>query len=314
MATQSPVPVNPQLTAVALAYRNQGMIADLVLPRVDAHDAFFWHKHQKDAAFTVPDTTLGRKSEANEVEFTATRVDDSTQDYGLKDSVPVADLRRAEGTNIDPLANATENLTRLVTLDRERRVAGKVFSAANYATGNKVTLSGTGQWSDYSNSNPLSAILTRMDTQIMRPNAVVLGQAVWTILRQHPKIVEAVKGTGAGSDAQGMISREQLAALLEVENIYVGQAFINGAKKGQAMSLARTWGKHCALIYQEPVNNTENATTYGFTAQSGDGLRVREWFDEKVGSDGAHVVQVVDTVKEVITSDDLGFFFENAVA
>lgn len=314
MATQSPIPVNPQLTAVALAYRNQNLIQDLVLPRVDAHDAFFWFKHQKDAAFSVPDTKLGRKSEANEVEFTATRMDDSTQDYGLKDKVPLSDMRKAEGTNIDPLATATENLTRLVTLDRERRVAGMVFNAANYATGNKVVLSGTSQWSDYSNSNPLSAILTKMDGMIMRPNALTIGQAVWTILRQHPKIVEAVKGTGAGSDAQGMISREQLAALLEVDNIYVGQAFINGAKKGQAMTLSRTWGKHCALIYQEPVSNTENATTFGFTAQSGDGLRVRSWFDEKVGSDGAEVVQVVDTVKEVITADDLGYFFENAVA
>ncbi|TVO53852.1 phage capsid protein [Denitromonas halophila] len=314
MATQSPIPVNPQLTAVALAYRNQNLIQDLVLPRVDAHDEFFWHKHQKDAAFSVPDTKLGRKSEANEVEFTATRMDDSTQDYGLKDKVPLSDMRKAEGTNIDPLATATENLTRLVTLDRERRVAGMVFNAANYATGNKVVLSGTSQWSDYSNSNPLSAILTKMDGMIMRPNALTIGQAVWTILRQHPKIVEAVKGTGAGSDAQGMISREQLAALLEIDNIYVGQAFINGAKKGQAMTLSRTWGKHCALIYQEPVSSTANATTFGFTAQSGDGLRVRSWFDEKVGSDGAEVVQVVDTVKEVITADDLGYFFENAVA
>jgi hypothetical protein len=314
MATQAPFPLNPTLTAVALAYRNTEMIADLVLPRVPAHDAFFYTKHNKDESFTVPDTLLGRKSEANEVEFGATRVDDSTQDYGLKDAVPLADLRKAEGTPIDPTAVATENLTRLITLDRERRVANAVFAAGNYATGYKATLSGTDQWSDYTNSDPLDDIMAALDAMVMRANTLVLGQPVWTKLRMHPKVVEAVKGTGAGADAQGMITRQQLIELLEIQNLYVGSAFINGAKKGATASYARTWGKHAALLYQEPTSTTENATTFGFTAESGGGLRVRDWFDPKVGSDGAQIIQVVDTVKEVICANDLGYLFTNAVA
>lgn len=313
MATQAPFPLNPTLTAVALAYRNTEMIADLVLPRVPSHDAFFYMKHNKDESFTVPDTMLGRKSEANEVEFGATRVDDSTQDYGLKDAVPLADLRKAEGTAIDPTAVATENLTRLITLDRERRVANAVFGASNYASDNKVTLSSNAQWSDPA-SDPLSAIMTALDAMVMRANTLVLGQAVWTKLRMHPKVVEAVKGTGAGAGAQGMITRQQLIDLLEIQNLYVGSAFINGAKKGASASYARTWGKHAALLYQEPVSSTDNATTFGFTAESGGGLRVRDWFDPKVGSDGAQVIQVVDTVKEVICANDLGYLFTNAVA
>lgn len=314
MATQAPFPLNPTLTAVALAYRNTEMIADLVLPRVPAHDAFFYMKHNKDESFTVPDTLLGRKSEANEVEFGATRVDDSTQDYGLKDAVPLADLRKAEGTPIDPTAVATENLTRLITLDRERRVANAVFAAGNYAAGYKATLSGTDQWSDYAASDPLTDIMTALDAMIMRANTLVLGQPVWTKLRMHPKVVEAVKGTGAGAAAQGMITRQQLIELLEIQNLYVGSAFINGAKKGATASYARTWGKHAALLYQEPTSTTENATTFGFTAESGGGLRVRDWFDPKVGSDGAQIIQVVDTVKEVICANDLGYLFTNAVA
>lgn len=41
---------------------------------------------------------------------------------------------------------------------------------------------------------------------------------------------------------------------------------------------------------------------------------MRDWFDPKIGADGAQVIQVVDTVKEVICANDLGYLFTNAVA
>lgn len=315
MPTQAPFPVNPALTAIAIAYANQAMIADLVLPRVPAHDAFKYTVRNKDELFTIPDTKLGRKSEANDVEFGGTEVTDSTQDYGLRDTVPLSDIRMAEQTHMDPLGSATENLTRLMTLDREKRVAGVVFDAAKYATANKATLSGTSQWSDYTNSNPLDAILAAMDTMIMRPNALVLGQAVWTKLRQHPKIVEAIVASGAGgANAVGAVARQALADLLELQAIYVGQGFLNTAVKGATVAYSRVWGKHAALIYQEPVTGTDTAATFGFTAESGGGVRVRDWFEPNVGSDGAQVIQVVDTLKEVIPANDFGYLFTNAVA
>jgi hypothetical protein len=315
MSTQAPFPLNPQLTAIAIAYRNNALIADMVLPRVAAHDQFRYTKFNKDEAFTVPDTKLGRKSEANVVEFTGTEVIDETQDYGLKDVVPLGDLRKAEGTKMDPLGNATTGITRLITLDREVRVAGLVFNAANYAAANKATLSGTGQWSDYTNSNPVSAILAAMDAMIMRPNKAVMGQSVWTVLRQHPKVVESVKATGAGGvNAQGVIARQALADLLELEEIIVGAGFVNTAKKGAVGSYSRCWGKSFALMYTEPVAETGNAMTFGFTAESGGGIRTRDWFDEKVGADGGQWVQVADTVKEVLPANDLGYLFSAAVA
>lgn len=315
MSTQAPFPVNAQLTAIAIAYRQSGLIADLVLPRVAAHDQFRYTKFSRDEAFTVPDTKIGRKSEANVVEFTGDEVIDETRDYGLKDVVPLSDLRKAEGTRMDPMGNATSGLTRLIQLDREVRVANLVFGAGNYGTNNKTTLTGQNQWSDYTNSNPISAILAAMDQMIMRPNKMVLGQAVWTALRQHPKVVEAVKGTGAGGvNAVGVVARQALADLLELEEIIVGQGFVNTAKKGANASFNRCWGKAASLIYTEPVSDTQAATTFGFTAESGGGLRVRDWFDEKVGTDGGQWVQVADTVKEVIPANDLAYLFSGAVA
>lgn len=315
MPTQAPFSINTALTAIALSYANQQLIADMVLPRIPvALDSFKYFKMNKDEAFTVPDTKIGRKSEANIVEFGGTEITDSTADYGLKDVVPLQDVRNAEGTPFDPMGMASLNLSRLVQLDREQRVAGIVFNAGNFATANKATLSGTAQWSDYTNSNPLSAMLTAFDSMIMRPNKVIFGQAVWTVLRQHPRILEAIRGTGAGLNSQGVVSRQQLADLLEVSEVIVGQGWVNGAKKGATPSYARCWGKFAAAIYTEPVTTTQAATTFGFTAESGGGLRARDWFDDKIGTDGAQVVQLVDTVKEVLPANDLGFLWSAAVA
>lgn len=316
MTTLAPFPVNESLTAIALSYRNEAMIADQVLPRVTcATDAFKYYTFNKDEAFTVPDTKVGRKGEAGIVEFGGTETTASTMDYGLKDVVPLKDIRNAAGTPFDPLGNAAANLSRLIQLDREIRVAALVFGAGNYAAANKATLSGNDQWSDYTNSNPVSAILAAMDAMIMRPNLIVMGQAVWTKVRQHPRVVESVKATGAGGvTAAGVVMRRAVADLLEVRDVLVGQAWVNGSKKGQTASYSRTWGKFCALLYTEPVASTESATTFGFTADSGGGMRARDWFEEKIGSDGAQVVQLVDTVKEVMPANDLGYLFSAAIA
>lgn len=315
MPTQAPFPINEALTAIALSYRNEALIADMVLPRVSvAVDAFKYFKFNRDEAFTVPDTKIGRKSEANVVEFGGVEVTDSTVDYGLKDVVPMQDIRNADGTPFRPLDMAALNTARLLQLDREIRVATLVTTAANYATANKATLSGTSQWSDFTNSNPLDAMLQAFDAMLMRPNKLVLGQAVWTKLRTHPRIVEAVKGTGAGTGAQGVVSRQQVAELLELQEIIVGQGWVNTAKKGLTATMSRVWGKFALAMYTEPVTSTNSATTFGFTAESGGGIRVRDWFDDKLGTDGAQIVQVVDTVKEVMPANDLGYLWSAAVA
>lgn len=314
MANQTPFPINPEYTAVAIAYRNRALVADAVLPRVPVGTSEFkYMKYNKDDAFTIPDTKIGRKSEANVVETGGTEVTASTVDYALKDVVPLTDIQNAP-PGYDPMSRASEFITDLLDLDRELRVATMVNTAANYATANKVTLSGTSQWS-HASSDPLDAILAVMDSMILRPNVAVMGAEVWTKLRTHAKIVAAIygrSGAGAASAAAGAVSRQAVAELLELDDIIVGQSFVNTAKKGQTASFSKAWGKHCALLHRNPLAGT-SGTTYGFTA-SFMGREARDWFDPKLGRLGSQVLQVSDSVKEVISANDLGYLFTDAVA
>lgn len=309
--TTAPFPVQPELTAIAIGYRNENLIADEVLPRVIVgKQEFKYQKYAMQDGFTLPDTKVGRKSKPNEVDFSATEQTASTSDYGLDDPIPQADVNNAApGQN--PLGRATMNLTDLILLDREKRVADLVFDAGQYAAANKITLSGSSQWSDYANSNPIDAILAALDGCIMRPNVFVMGQAVWTKLRQHPRVVKAVLGNAGDS---GVAARQAVADLLEIEQILVGQGWLNTARKGQPVAMQRVWGKSAALLYRDKLADPAgNRTTFGFTAQFGSRI-AGATPDRDIGLRGGQRVRAGESVKEVICASDLGYFIANAVA
>lgn len=317
--TTTAFPVNAELTAIAIGYKNRDvdLIADQVLPRVDVPKKFKWTLYSPADAYTVPQTRVARRAEPNMVEFGGTEQQDETFDYGLDDIVPNDEVKAwedmpkpATGGPVSPLAKSTSLVTGLIQLDREVRVAGTVFAAATYPAGNKVTLAGTSQWSDFANSNPVDAILAALDVPLFRPNTLVFGQSVWTKLRQHPKMVSAILGNDVPS---GAVTRQQIASFFEVRQVVVGAGFVNTARKGQAPTMARVWGKHAAALFVSQDAADADQPTFGWTAQWG--TRIAGEMDEpKMGLRGSKRVRVGESVKEVISAASVGYFFENAIA
>lgn len=320
MAPNRPFVVSPALTAIAVGYSNPAvtLIADQVLPRaMVSSESFKWTKYPLAEGFTVPDALVGRKGRPNRVEFTGTEDTSSTNDYAFDDEIPSSDIREAERqrglglSNYDPRARAAEGLTNLIKLAREVRVASIVHNAATYSAGRKTTLSGTSQLSDYTNSQPIDVIMAALDgTLVYRPNTLVLGQPVWSKLRSHPHLVNAVRGNLTN---KGMITREEFAALFEVKRVLVGESFVNTAKKGQTASLSRVWGKHIAALYIDEAASTQSGITFGLTAEVGTRL-AGTIQDPNIGMEGGEVVRVGEKVKELIVAPDVGYFIENAVA
>lgn len=308
---KAPFPIQPELTAIALAYRNRRLVADEVLPRVPVGtQEFKWLKHTMAEGFTLPDTKVGRTSAPNRVEFTATEEAGSCFDYALDDVVPAADVANRP-PNFDPEGNAVEGLTNLILLDREVRVASRVLDANAYAAANKTTLSGTSQWSD-ATSDPVATILAQMDNMVMRPNRMVMGRPVFTKLRQHPKVIAAAFPGGGNAGSGGVASLAALEDLFEAR-IIVGEAFVNTARKGQAANMQRVWGKHCLAFYQEETARDTKTMRFGFTAEWGS--RISGSFDDRdAGMRGGVRVRVGESVGEIIAAPDVAFLWQNAVA
>jgi hypothetical protein len=307
----APFPIDPALTAIAVGYHNQSYIADAVLPRLNPRDkeTFKYWSYPVEESFIIPDTKVGRRGAPNEVTLTATETSSVTEDYALDDPIPQADISNAPAGH-SPVDRAAMQLADYLELDREKRVADLVFAAGAYGSGYKTQLSGTSQWSDFTNSNPVDAIQTGMDAALMRPNVMVLGQAVWTKLRTHPKIVQAVTGQAVTG---GIVSREAVAGLFELEEILVGQSFLNTAKKGQTASLSRVWGKHALLFYRNRLADTQGGVTFGFTYQFL-GRQAGSRPDPDIGPRGGVRARVVDSVKELIVAPMAAYFIQDAVA
>ena len=316
---EGPFDTQPRLTQIAMAVDPGGLIADMACPSVKSAYKFAYTKHDVKDRLTIPDTKASRASALNEVEFGATDVVDKTLDYGLADPVPYRDIDETDKAMaaIDPLADATMALAVLVKLDREKRVADLIQTAANYAASHSVTLAGNSQWSD-ANSNPRKAIMDRMDVPLVRPNCLVLGQQAWTALRQHPKIVEAVNMSGAGDEASGAVGSKAVAELFELDHVLVGRAQYQTANKGQDANYEYMWGKHAALLHINRDVGSMKAggvmPTFCFTAEAQE-LQVGTYDAPGRGiGRGSVIVKVSMSCKELVSWNTAGFLWRNAVA
>jgi hypothetical protein len=104
-----------------------------------------------------------------------------------------------------------------------------------------------------------------------------------------------------------------MADQLELVEIYVGDAWINTAAPGQAATVSRAWGKHTAFLVRNQEADTQGGISFGMTAQWGDRV-AGTIVDPDMGLRGGERVRAGESVKELITANDLGYFVQNAVA
>lgn len=318
-----PFVVDPILTAIAVGYRNPGMalIADRVLPRVGVYqETFKWTEYPLKEGFTVPDTTIGRRGQPNVLEFTGTTREGATTDQGLDTDIPYTDIdaatraREAGLTIIDPERRAAMELSNLVSLRREARVAAVVQDTNNFSAGRKVTLAAGDQFSSFATSDPYAVIDNGMNgTLIYRPNTIAMGRVVWNVIKRHPKLIKAVKN----DNGEGAITRQQFADLFEInpDRLLIGEGWINTANKGQAANLQQIWGKHIELLWIDPAKGAtdDNSITWGMTAELG-GKVSGSWDDPKIGLKGGKWVRVGEQVNEIVVAKDVGYQIRDAVA
>jgi hypothetical protein len=309
LASVAIFPTTPEQMAIAVGYRNKSFIADQVLPRISVgKQEFKYNSFDKRDSFTIPDAKVSRKGDVNFVEFPATVLTDYCEAYALADFIPMEDLINAEGGNYNPRLRSGEELRHLIATAREKRVADLIFTAANWTL--KTQLAGNHQWNvTHADSDPVEDIGAGLDATIMRPNAMIIGQAAWTKLRSNSNIVKAVNRT---SGDKGIASRQDVAELFELsEGVFVGEAWANSAKKGQNASLARLWGKHCLLAYiDRSVQSPEGRVTYGFTADWG-GAFGGEREEPGKGAKGGIHVQQGEYVREKIMAVDCAYFIQD---
>lgn len=286
-------------TAITLAYRNNKMIADEVLPRVSVDAKYYkWLEYDLATGFTIPDTKWSPRGDVNEVSIPSVERERGCEDYGVGETVPNDDISQsADKTAL--LNRKTEFLTQIIVLDREVRVAKLVQDPNSYAASNVTELSSP--WSD-PDSDPEDIVRKAMASVLLRPNTLVFGYDMWELFASHPKIVQACnRSTGA----EGFARRADVAELFEVDKILVGEAILNIKRPGLAPEFKKAWGKNLCMLRLDPLGGPEGFPSFGWTAEFMKRMAKVLPMENK-GIRGCKQITVGETLDEVISCPHLG--------
>ncbi len=321
------VHIDRALTNISVAYMQSAsaFIADRVFPIVPV-------QKQSDRYFTYSREDWYRdtaKLRAPATESAGGGYDiDNTPTYFCQKFAYHKDVTEEDRVNSDAPLNADQDASDFVSfkglLRREVAWAGTYFKtgvwtkewagvAANPNAGNKEFL----QWND-ANSTPIEDIDNRQ-TEITeltgyKPNKLVLGAWVYKALKNHPDVLERIKYT-----QRGIVSKDILAALFDVEEVLVAEAVQNTAEKGVAEANSFIFGKHALLVYAAPrpaLKTPSAGYIFAWTGLMGAGAfgnRIVR-FDMPMLGIGTERIELEMAFDVKVVAADMGCFFKDAVA
>jgi hypothetical protein len=223
-----------------------------------------------------------------------------------------------EGAGLDPEQDATELITRSLLLRHEKLVADTTRLAANYPGNHTTTLSGTSQWSDYTNgassvSNPVNDVQVAMqriyrDTGRM-PNTIVFSYDAWVKVVDHPRIIDRFKAfTLTQPDAFKQLTGFD-GTVIVAESVYNSADNVDATE-----TIVSLWGQDVWVGIVDPTPG-QKTKTFGKTFQraydSGDMRPVDRWREEARKADLFRCSWRWD-IK--IISNVAGYLIKNAVA
>lgn len=197
-------------------------------------------------------------SRANEIPGISVSSDEFfLHEHALEVRIPEEERENLAGSPLDPYRDGAELVVSKLLLQKEWTIQNMVRDSTRYPTGHVVTLSGTSQWNDHTNSNPVSDIRTAQSTihgKLFRPaNTAIVPYEVMLKLEDHPKLTARIAST------QAQITTPQLiASVFGVERILVpGSGYISDTNPPVAGNIDPTtvsymWGKDVWLGYVPP--------------------------------------------------------------
>ena len=238
------------LTNYSIVYRNQDFVGGRLFPdfpvskQNDRYPIFGFER------FKAYNTERAPGSEANEMPGWRMSNDEYYCDGKAQKQLIPDELRAKWDFSTGPEVFTTETLADIIDKQREIQIYNLIM---NSATVPSTTLAGTGQWSDFQNSDPVAAITAQRSTILLsctkEPNTLLVGYPVWLQLIQHPIILDRFKNHAL---PLGYPTDQQLAGLFNVDNFVVAKALYDTSQQGIAHNLNYIWGKNAILAYVPP--------------------------------------------------------------
>lgn len=317
--------VTGPLQNVSVAYKNQTYIGDRIFRILDNVDpkakiAIF----SKGAWFRNDAGIRGPGSRAKRSGFPMSWASISTDEYAFASEVTDEDRRFSKSKFAPPLQpdqDAIEFASDKIDLSKEARVAAMI-TGGTWVDGNVGGEDAEGLWSPKGDTNTLLDDIAKGTKAIqansgVKPNCLAIDFATYTALKQCAAVLDKIKYT-----QRGVLTAELLAALLDLEEVLVGEAIINTAKEtkaGTEFTSKYIWevntGKGMGFLFHRPKTPGRKVPAPGYQArvayEDGSPRRTTTWREPAEHQD---VYEVAEETDIVLVDAALGYLFKDTYA
>ncbi|MFQ5472176.1 MAG: hypothetical protein ACE5FA_04730, partial [Dehalococcoidia bacterium] len=193
---------------------------------------------------------------------------------------------------------------------RELRVNAVVNATGSISTNNE-TLSGTSQWSDYANSDPIGKIEGAIEALFLSTGydpanyklCAATNDQVDRYLRWHPDLTNKL-----ADSRTKMIDSSAMAEFFNIEEYRVLKTIKNTAKPGQTVVRARLWADDF-LLFIKPRNPAPEQVALGYCFTFG-AVQTEEWREEPRST----IYLVSHDVDDKLIEESAAYLFKDCLA
>jgi len=311
------------LADVSIAYRNKAYIADRVFPIIDRVDPKAKiARYLKGAWFRDEAGIRGPGARAPRGGYPTDYLDIALKEYAFAKEVTDEDRRAASAKGAPPLKpdqDALEFCADKIDLSKERRVAALIKAAqwSGQAAGGEDA---EGGWAASGTNTFLADVFARKETiraaTGVVPNVLIIDNGTYESLKMEATILSRIQYT-----QRGIVTADMIAAILELDEVLIGQAIISTAKEtkaGTEFTASNVWelnaGKGMGFLFYRPSSPGLKTPSAGYQARSayenGAPRRSTTWREPAEHQD---VYEVAEETEIVATGADLGFMWKDTL-
>jgi hypothetical protein len=294
--------VDPVLTNLATGYTNAQLVGDQLMPfvLVDKEGGkipLFGKEHFK--AYSTERALRAKSNRINPEDIG--EVDVALDEHDLEYPIDY----REDAESAFPLqARATNTVVEGIRLRHELKVAEMTQNAGNYAAGNKITLSGTSQFS-HIDSDPegvISDAKAAVRAKVVKePNTMVIGYAAWRAMKRNKQLKAILSDTRSR-----LVQLADLREIFEIENIVIGKS----VWANDAGTTVDVWGDNIVLAYVPGAGGGERSPyepSFGYTLRK----RGNPVVDTRTEDGKLEVIRNTDIFRPYLLGADAGYLISD---
>lgn len=305
------------LADVSIAYRNKSYIGDRVFPIIDkVSPRAKIARYLKGAWFRNEAGVRGAGGRANRGGYPVDMISLSTKEYAFAKEVTDEDRRFSKAAGAPPLKpdqDALEFAADKIDLSKEVRVASLILNGTWSGVAGEDA---AGLWAAGAGNTFLADVRARVETirgnTGMKPNTLIIDFGTYNSLKEESTVLDKIKYT-----ERGVLTKELLAAILELDEVLIGEAIVSTAKESKAgtdFTAANVWeknaGKGSAFLFYRAAAPGLKTPSAGYQArvayEDGSPRRSTTWREAAEHQDVYEVAEETDIVQ---TGADLGFLW-----